>query len=325
MERKTVLFAPLNWGLGHTTRSIPIIYSYLNDSNYRVILVADGEAYDFLKMEFPNVEIFRIKDVHVSYLKGMWLPFGILFTGCKMMQVNAKEHKILQELVKTEKVDLIISDNRYGIWHKHVKSVLITHQLVVLPPKIFAFVKPILKWFLRQKLSNFSEIWVPDIEEFPGLAGKLSHAKKMHPNIKYIGPQSRYSKIEVIAKRPLVAVISGPLPFRQQLAERLVDISFRANAPMELYCNNIEISNPSEKIKIIQNAPFLVLNEALNSAEIVIASGGYSTLMDMMVLEKNAILIPTPHQSEQNYLAKLHHEKIQFVYFEDLSIDVLGN
>lgn len=325
MERKTVLFAPLNWGLGHVTRSIPIIYSYLNNPDYRVVLAADGEACKFLKMEFPELEIFKIKDVQVSYLKGIWLPFGILITGLNMIRVNANEHKALQILFENENVNLVISDNRYGMWNRSVKSVMITHQLTILPPKLFSFASPFFKRFIKRKLSKFNEIWVPDIEESPGLAGKLSHQRKMHPNIKYIGPQSRYFKIETTTKRQVVAIVSGPMPFRKILAERLIELADGAHVPMELYCNNVEISDNSSKVKIIQNAPFLELNQALNSAELVVASGGYSTLMDMVVLGKKAILIPTPHQSEQIYLSILNHANIRFVHFGELDISVFSN
>lgn len=320
MEKKTVLFAPLNWGLGHVTRSIPIIYSYLNNPDYRVVLAADGEAYKFLKMEFPNLEIFKIKDVQVSYLKGICLPFGILITGLKMIRVNANEHKAIQILIETEKVNLVISDNRYGVWSQNVKSVLITHQLNILPPKSFSFIKPFLKRFIKRKLEKFNEIWVPDMEEYPGLAGKLSHQQEMHPNIKYIGPQSRYFKVETTTKRLVVAIVSGPKPFRNILAQRLIELAGQAKTSMEMYCNDVEISSTSSMVKIIQNAPFSELNQVLNSAELVIASGGYSTLMDMVVLGKKAILIPTPHQSEQNHLAKINHANIRFVQFGELDI-----
>ncbi len=322
MERKTVLFAPLNWGLGHATRSIPIIYSYINNPKYRVVLAADGQVYEFLKMEFPDIDIFKIKDIDVSYLKGIWLPLGVLITGLKMIWVNVKEHKALQKLIEDEKVELIISDNRYGMWNKKVKSILITHQLTIIPPKIFRFMQPLFKRFLKQKLSKFNEIWIPDFEEFPGLAGKLSHQQKIHPNIKYIGPQSRYTKIESITLKAIVAVVSGPMPFRKQLAQRLIELADIAHVEMELYCNNIEISDTLPSVKVIQNASFLELNKALNQAELVIASGGYSTLMDMVKLNKKAILIPTPHQSEQNYLAKIYHANIKFSSFETLNVDV---
>lgn len=320
MEQKTILFGVLNWGLGHASRSIPIIHNLISNPAIKVILAADGDAYNMLSLEFPTLQIVRVEDIHVRYKSGKWLPFGLLITGIKLLNINRKEHKQATELVEKYDVDHIISDNRYGFWDQSIKNIIITHQLTLLPPKRFEFMEFLFRRIIKHRLAPFDEVWVPDLIQEPGIAGMLSHQPKAHPKIRYIGLWSRYCKASVQPLIPLVAIVSGPMPFRKQLAEKLIQIAEKNSTPLTLYTNNLQLNNPCKFVEVRQNASFQELNSALNRAEMVIASAGYTTIMDLIRLDKKAILIPTPGQTEQAYLAKINRNKmsIDFLQFHEL-------
>jgi uncharacterized protein (TIGR00661 family) len=319
--QKTILFGVLNWGLGHASRSIPIIHNLISNPEVKVIIAADGEAYNLLSLEFPALQIVRVEDVHVQYKSDKWLPFGLLITGIMLLKINRKEHKQVSELVNKYDVDLIISDNRYGFWDQSRKNIIITHQLTLLPPRSFAFMEFLFRRIIKQRLAPFDEVWVPDLKQEPGIAGVLSHQPKAHPKIRYIGLWSRYCKEPVQSPIPLVAIVSGPMPFRKQLAEKLIQIAETNSTPLVLFTNDLQLKEQVEFVEVRQNASFQDLNSALNRAEMVVASAGYTTIMDLILLDKKAILIPTPGQTEQAYLAKTNRNKlpIDFLPFDELN------
>jgi uncharacterized protein (TIGR00661 family) len=322
VTQKTILFGILNWGLGHASRSIPIIRNLIGNPAVNVILAADGDAYNLLSLEFPTLQILRVEDVHVRYSRGKWLPFGLLITGIKLSKINRNEHKRVSELVKRYDVDLIISDNRYGFWDQSVENIMITHQLTLLPPKRFAMMEFFFRRIVRNRLAPFDEVWVPDFEAEPGLAGKLSHQSEAHPNVRHIGMLSRYGKETPSddERLPLMAMVSGPMPFRRQLSEKLIQIAEANATPLVLYTNNLQMEVPDGCVKVCQNASFEELNRALNRSEMVVASAGYTTLMDLIALDKKAVLIPTPGQTEQEYLAEINRKvsTFDFLPFDEL-------
>ena len=324
MEQKTILFGILNWGLGHASRSIPIIRDLLNNSGFNIILAADGDAYNLLSAEFPAVPIQQIKDIRIRYRNGKWLPFGLLWAGIKLIKINRKEQKQVSNLVKQHHVDIVISDNRYGFWSYYSKNIIITHQLTLLPPKRFAFMEFLFRRIIKHRLAPFSEVWVPDLKDEPGIAGVLSHQPKAHTKIRYIGLLSRYYKepFRCDSLIPLMAIVSGPMPFRKQLAEKLIQVAETNSNPLVLYTNDLSLNYQGKFVDVRQNVSFHELNSALNRAEMVIGSAGYTTIMDLILLNKKAILIPTPGQTEQAYLSKINRNKqtIDFLKFHELDL-----
>jgi uncharacterized protein (TIGR00661 family) len=324
VNKKNILISTLNWGLGHATRSIPIIRELIACPNYTIFLAADGEAYNLLSKEFPSLQIFLLSDIKIEYLKGKLLPLGLLLKGISLNRVNKIEHKNVNDLVEKYKIDLIISDNRYGVWNKRTKNILISHQLSIIPPKIFSFTKPFFDKIIRKKIAHFDEVWIPDYAEFPGLAGKLSHVDNQHYNCTFIGHKSRYSIDNQNTEGGIVCIVSGPMPFREQLLELIIEKCTEFNLNITIYSSlDIAVNNQNPLINIRLNATFEEINCALNSAEIIICSGGYTTIMDLMVLRKKAIIIPTPGQSEQEYLALLHCSNPQFLFTDYSKLHLL--
>ncbi len=324
LKKKTILVAPLYWGLGHATRCIPIIKKLLG-CNYDVILASDGAALQLLKKEFPNLESIELPSYNITYpIKGNRFKWNILLKLPNILKVISSEKKIIEHLISERKIGGIISDNRFGVRSKRVPSVYITHQLNILSGKTS---------FLSSKIhqniiKKYDECWVPDFDENLNLSGKLGHLKNTGLNIKYIGVLSRMKKVKLPVKYDVLLLLSGPEPQRT-LFEKLLIPEFKdKNLSVLLVKGCVEKKQKIEQqdsITIYNYMKTKELKQAINKSKIVVSRSGYTTIMDLATLEKKAFFIPTPGQFEQEYLAKRMKE-LQFAPFcsqEDFTIDKL--
>ena len=318
-----VLISPLDWGLGHATRCIPIIKEFIQQGA-QVIIATSGSQKTLLKMEFPLLEYVEIPGYEISYKPGFLLKWALIFRIPDMLKQIKREHKWLEAFVKDRKIDLVISDNRFGLYHKNLLCVFVTHQLFIqsglgLGRSAGRLIdKQILKWN-NKFISKFSSCWVPDLNGDISLAGTLSHPP-VHPPfpVSYIGILSRFEPIEkMVVKNSLLILISGPEPERTRF-ENILLVQLR-NCKMHtilvrgLPGNETPVPYIQEGIKIYNHLPAEQLNGLMNESEMIISRSGYSTIMDLVKIKKNAILVPTPGQSEQEYLGKyLHNKKWMF-------------
>ncbi len=300
---KNILVAPLNWGLGHSTRCIPIIKA-LETNGYNPILASDGYALEMLKKEFPNLTALALPSYEIEYAKnGKNFKWKMIFNSPKMISAILKEKKIIKKWVADYQLSGIISDNRLGVRSKKIPSVFITHQLNVLSGNT--------SWFTSKMhlkiIKKFTACWVPDFEYKPNFTGKLGHIddSKLKPN--YLGPLSRLEKRELPKKYDLMVLLSGPEPQRT-LLEELLKIEVSKFKGEVLFVNGvIESSQKTNQVKHVTYYNYMnseQLEEAFNESDIVLCRSGYTTIMDLAKLEKKAFLIPTPGQYEQEYLAK---------------------
>ena len=306
-DKKKVLVAALNWGLGHATRCIPII-RFLQSQNAQVFLASDGRAFHLLKKEFPELPVFELPSYGITYrTSSMIFNFAFLFP--KMFAAISKEKKVIQKLVEEHQLDIIISDNRFGCHSDVTYNVFMTHQLNI--PIPMPIVKQIGNWYNHQQIKKFNECWIPDFEGTPNLAGKLSHSHNIDAT-KYIGALSRMKFQEKEIKRKAIIILSGPEPQRTYLEEKIIQQA--KDLPFQF----LIVKGQTEKQehffieKNIEVVSFLTsddLEKAIAESEIVISRSGYTTLMDLVFLGKKAILIPTPGQTEQEYLAKHFYEQ----------------
>ena len=214
---KRILIAPLNWGLGHATRCIPIINALL-EFNFEPVIASDGKALEFLKKEFPELEFIELPSYNISYSKkGSHLKLKLLKDAPKILKAIKTEHNIVQDLIVKNNIYGIISDNRFGVYSKKVPSVYITHQLNVLSGNTtFISTK------LHQKtIKKFDECWVPDFKKNYSLSGVLGHSENPLIPTKYIGALSRFSKMSLQTKYDLMVLLSGPEPQRGLLEQKL--------------------------------------------------------------------------------------------------------
>lgn len=302
--------APLDWGLGHATRCFPLIRE-LQAQGANVWLAGEGPSAALLQEAFPELPMLNLQGYRVRYAKTKaGLVVKILMQIPGLLSTIKQENRWLKKIVATHQIDAVISDNRYGLYHKKIPCIFITHQLRIKLP----FGNKTEGW-LRQinyrYIQRFSGCWVPDYEAGPGLAGELSHpAQKPRVPLTYIGPLSRFTHTSIQeAADHLLLLLSGPEPQRTILEEKLIAELVHLNASATLVRGlpgHSAILPSTNMIRIYNHLPAAALGEELQKASIVICRSGYSTLMDLATLGKKSILVPTPGQSEQEYLAVLH-------------------
>lgn len=300
---KTILIAPLNWGLGHATRCIPIIRA-LQENNYIPIIASDGIALELLRKEFPNIQTLELPSYQIEYAKnGANFKWKLIKNGPKMIRAILEEKKIIQNWVEKYAIDGIISDNRLGVFSKKIPSVFITHQLNVMTGNTTWITSKIHQYIIKK----YTECWIPDLSGTPNLTGKLGHIDNPNLKTKYIGPLSRLQKKLLPKKYDLLVILSGPEPQRGMLEKHLKKEIVKYNGNVIFIEGNIEKEQKTTTIRNVTYYNFMnssELEQAFNESEMVLCRSGYTTIMDLAQLRKKAFFIPTPGQYEQEYLAK---------------------
>jgi uncharacterized protein (TIGR00661 family) len=302
-KQKTILVAPLNWGLGHATRCIPIVKALIAH-NYNVLIASDGAALLFLRQEFPLLPFTELPSYNITYPRnGRYFKLNIFLKLPQILKTISSEKIMIKELVAKRKIDGIISDNRFGVYNKKVPSIFITHQLSVLSGNTSFFSSK-----LHQRIiKKFDACWVPDVDGPHNLSGKLGHPKKINFEVLYIGPLSRMVKKEMPCKYDILALLTGPEPQRTLLELKLMEVFLNSSEKVLMVRGVVEGSKQVSEHKNITIVNFLQsedLEKAINESKIVVSRSGYTTVMDLAALEKPAFFIPTPGQYEQEYLAK---------------------
>lgn len=304
---KRILVAPLNWGLGHATRCIPIINALIANG-YHPLIASDGVALALLQKEFPNLPAFELPSYKITYAeKARNFKIKMIWDSPKVLKAMAEEKKAVKKLVKEHQIEGIISDNRMGVFSKKVPCVFITHQLNVLSGNT--------TWMsskAHQKIiKKFDACWVPDVKGKPNLTGKLGHLKKSKFRIKYLGPLSRFEKKEVPIIYDLMVLLSGPEPQRTFLEAKLLTELEGFSGKVLFVKGKIEEAQSHERlltekgsIEVYNFMQSKQLETAINQSSQILCRSGYTTVMDLAKLEKKAFFIPTPGQYEQEYLAK---------------------
>lgn len=324
IQQKNILVAPLNWGLGHATRCIPIIQN-LEKLGFTPIIASDGEALHLLKLEFPHLLFLELPSYTITYpKKGKNFRWKMLQNLPNMIIALQKERKLVQKWVEQFELQGIISDNRLGVYSEQVPSVFMTHQLNVLTGSTTYFSTKIHERIIRK----FTECWIPDVEGKQNLSGKLGHIDYQDSQIKYIGPLSRFRKMDSDVKYDLMVLLSGPEPQRTFLEEKLISELKSYTGKVIFVKGKVE-----EKQEVFQNENILFYNfmqsaeleKFLNESEIVLSRSGYTTVMDLAKLGKKAFFIPTPGQFEQEYLAEKFQKEglVPFCNQDDFSVEKL--
>lgn len=309
--KKRILVCPLDWGLGHATRCIPVINELLRQ-DAEVVIAADKRPLELLKQEFPQLQFIVFPGYDISYPENGSMVFKMAFSIPEILRKIRQEKTLLKEIIGNEKIDGVVSDNRYGLGIADVPSVLILHQLMIKSP----FGEKLLHKITLNYIRSFSFCWVPDFAGKNNLSGDLAHKFPLPENASFIGPLSRFSgmlKHENAEKKyELLVVISGPEPQRTVFEKKVLNQLEELNLKTLVVLGKPE-QNPSrqnlKKTEIVSHLNATELYEAIQDSELVLTRPGYSTIMDLAVMQKKAVFVPTPGQTEQEYLGKLFHEK----------------
>lgn len=314
-----ILYCVLDWGLGHATRSIPIIEDLIQQ-NYKIEIASCGRAMLLLEQHFEDLKFHTLPDYNIQYSKkAFFLPFKMGIQIPKLLYRIQQEKKIIKQISEKNQFDLIISDNKFGCYSDKTPSVFITHQISIKSP--IKWLEPLIFKMNHCFIKNFDEIWIPDHED-KSLSGTLSNGNITPPKY-YIGALSRLKKEACQIEYKYCAIISGPEPQRTFLENDLKEALFSVKAKSIMVCGKPE-SDKYEKIdqlEIFDQMSSTELNKIINRSEIIISRAGYSSIMDYTQLNKNAILIPTPGQTEQEYLATHLNNNGQFICLNKSNIE----
>ena len=309
-----VLVAPLDWGLGHATRCVPVIREFLNQGAEVELAVVRSNA-ALLRSFFPNLRQRLAPSYNIVYPKhgynmGLWL----LKNGAHLNSVIKFERRYAEEMVKRFHYDVLFSDNRFGLYSRKAKSIYMTHQRrIAFPPILSAFESLGMFWH-ASVMKHFDEVWVPDVPEFPGYAGSLSHIKKSPVPLRYVGTLSRFDEKYACAEQEsadkpyrFVAVVSGVEPARSRFENLLRSIFEHIPGRHAIILGKPALGVKSwveKNVDYFSHLPDDRFASVVKNAQWVVSRGGYSTVMDMLVLGAKCIFVPTPGQYEQIILAR---------------------
>ncbi|MBK7696640.1 MAG: glycosyltransferase [Saprospiraceae bacterium] len=301
-SRKKVLIAPQHWGLGHVTRTIPVIRYFLN-KNFEVVLASSGAGSDLLRKEFPYLTVFDIPDYGITYpSRNMF--WNMTFQIFKLHKAILLEKMAIGKICKEQNIDLLVSDARLGAAQKSIPSVIISHHLhIPLGSRIIEFISD--TW-MRFFYMQFDQIWVPDFGGPHNLSGDLAHRFKSGKH-HFIGPLSRFRFMNLPQRYDLCFVLSGPEPqrtfFEEKILSQIDGLSPRRMLLIRGTTAGVGIPQ-STHLEVRDLVTSEELNEIMCASGLIVCRSGYSTLLDLSVIQKKALLIPTPGQPEQEYLGR---------------------
>jgi UDP-N-acetylglucosamine:LPS N-acetylglucosamine transferase len=309
MSGKKILISPLNWGFGHAGRMIPLALELKKRGN-EIVFAAEKYLLPLIEKDLPDITFVSIPGLRIRY-SGFLPQYLFIFLQVPLIISSAlREHALLKHLVRRLKPDIIISDNRFGFWHREVFSVYVTHQLRIPLPCLLGFLEPLAVLLHRMIISNYDLCLVPDLPGKENLSGRLSHDVKLPGNVLYTGPLSRFNTTEPSScnKKPenpyYCLILSGPEPQRTLLLEKTVAalpgcrlvIMGRSRTGYSIK------SNPD--LTFITNPGTETMRQTISASGMVITRAGYTSIMELVSLGKGAILGPTPGQTEQEYLGQ---------------------
>lgn len=303
-----MLVSPLNWGLGHATRCIPIIRQLLL-KGMKVSLAAYGNSLSLLRSEFPDLDIIELKSFSPDYPRNGAIMFRMVLLIPSFLWSIINEHYYLSSIIKNKQIDVVISDNRYGLWNRKIRSILITHQVFIRSPKRWGWLNPFLQRISHILISRFDECWIPDYSGDDNLSGVLSHLHPLPEKYCFIGPLSRLESNSPIPlkKEGILVLLSGPEPQRSILEELLLaqlkELNQKAHIIRGIVEHHQQISIEGN-LTIMNFATSEQVQDLITNNVIVICRSGYSTIMDIASIGGKALFIPTPGQTEQEYLSE---------------------
>lgn len=293
VQNQRILYAALNWGMGHVARSIGLIEKLIEQGN-EIILACDDFQREIFKEYFPNILMEELSPYPFKFKGKGNFEWDLLRNCFSLYNHQSKEQKRTEELIKTHQIDAVISDHRYGFRSDSLPSIFVTHQLQ-LPVKWIE--KPVQMWH-TSLLKKFNKIWVMDFED-SRLAGELSK-NKSELDCEFIGPYSRFQNQKVLDDvKGTILIASGPNIYAQQLIDEVLETQ-----KIDKVIARSSLVVPSETQKVA--AKWKELDQHILSCERIISRSGYTTILDNYFLNKKLKMIPTKGQSEQEYLFEFH-------------------
>jgi uncharacterized protein (TIGR00661 family) len=295
--------------LGHATRCISIIKALLHN-NCNVIIACNDVQKQLLQQEFSNLSFLQLQGYDITYNKHpKLLTLSILQQLPKIAAAIKREHLWLDNIIDLYKINIVISDNRYGLYSKKAHCIFITHQLQIKAP--LCIVEKVLQKINYQYIQKYNACWVPDFDKANNIAGSLSHPKQL-PKIPvhYIGPLSRFDVTKDKEKKYDFCIsLSGPEPQRTTLENIILQQIIKQKIASKIVLvrglpNMVDKPMVPENVTVYNHLNGNDLGKTFAQSQYLICRSGYTTVMELLALEQKAILIPTPGQTEQEYLGQ---------------------
>lgn len=325
---KTIFIAPVDWGAGHATRCVQIIRDLLPGN--KILIGVTEKNRSFFEFHFPDLIKVKVPSYNIRYARYLPLWMKLAMQAPRIAAVIRNENRVLKKIISDYNIDYVLSDNRFGFYHERVHSVFITHQLNIKAPFFSAWINEMNKRYIH----CFHEVWVPDYESATNrLSGELTNYKDIRIPVKFIGPKSALAHLPEVAWKEkqydYLILLSGVEPQRSILEKLLLQKFSASGKQIALVRGRAGIRPEQHYPHITQKdvAYGMELKQMILASDTIICRSGYSSLMDLHELNmKKLILIPTPGQTEQEYLAeywqlkfgarRLHQTKITEFNFE---------
>jgi UDP-N-acetylglucosamine transferase subunit ALG13 len=281
-----------------------------------VTVAASGQPLSFLKQQFPEIDFVKSKGLNVLYPEKGSMALKMALSVPGFLAEIYREHRWLDKIIAEYSIDGVISDNRFGFWSNRVPCVYITHQVLIRMPKGLRFMEPIVHYAHGRFINKYDECWIPDLEGDMNLSGDLAHKYSQPANVYYIGPLTRFSDyresetaVNLRDKNDLLIMLSGPEPQRS-LLEKILRKEIRKQAGVKVAMlqgvpENKGYEEENNGLKVYSHLPDYRIVSLIQNARVIVCRSGYSTIMDLATLGKSAVLIPTPGQTEQEYLGNM--------------------
>ena len=316
-KQQNILICPLEWGLGHAGRMIALA-AKLREMNYNILFGAGEKHLSFLRNEMPGLTYINFPGFSPGYSRFLPQYLALLLKIPLLLYHIIHEHIRLKRIIPEYAIDIVISDNRFGLWNRRIKTVYVTHQPLIPLPKLFNRFEFIGVTLHRMVISRYSLCFIPDLPGDLNISGRLSHGVRLPQNVRFTGILSRFSGItssgieNPAGFRHNTVILSGPEPQRGIFGKKLTDILKDKEHPAVILGGKSD--KPADMIRsgnivYFNHLSGPAMKEVINGSEAIISRSGYTTIMELISLNCSALLIPTPGQTEQEYLARYLADK----------------
>lgn len=285
----------------------------LREMNYNIYIGAGEEILSFFRIELPGINCLNFSGFNPRYSQFLPPYLSMLFKTPGFIYHSFLEHQRLKKIIHEYSIDIVISDNRFGLWNKKIKTVYVTHMPLIPFPRPFRFLEFIGKILHRAIIKKYSLCFIPDLPGEMNVSGRLSHNLRLPENTRYIGILSRFTIPGSLALQNqfnyshITVILSGPEPQRSVLKQKLVELLKDKETPVIILGGRPDRSSEpvrSGNIVFFNHLRSSEMKDLISGSDGIVSRSGYTTIMELISLGCNALLIPTPGQTEQEYLAQ---------------------
>jgi UDP-N-acetylglucosamine transferase subunit ALG13 len=291
---------------------------WLSGMNHKIIIGCGPEHMELFRKELPGLSYIDFKGFRPLYSKFLPQYLVLLIETPLLIYHSVLEHFRLKSIIRRNSVDIVISDNRFGLWNSKITTAYFTHMPLIPFPAPFRFLEFIGIYLHRAVIKRYSYCYIPDLPGDINLTGRLSHGLRLPVNVRFAGILSRFmisgetSGVEAGSDIQNTVILSGPEPQKTIMKTLLLSLLKEMHSPSVILEGRPGLTGEkilSGNITSYSHLPAEEMREVITRSKNIICRSGYTTIMELVSLNRSALLIPTPGQTEQEYLATYLTEK----------------